>query len=508
MPAEIFLYHSSRNHDGRSLMENYNVYQDIANRTGGDIYIGVVGPVRTGKSTFIKRFMETLVLPVAAESKRAEMTDELPQAGSGRTVMTTEPKFVPAKAVKINVAEGVEASVRLVDCVGYAVEGASGFEEEGAPRLVKTPWQDNPMPFEKAAEMGTEKVIRDHSTIGVLVTTDGSIADIDRSGYIAAEERAVAELKALGKPFVIVLNCREPKSSETLKTSLEEKYEAPVVALSAENMGEAEIIEVLKTALFEFPVSRIDVQIPKWVQSFPESHEIVSSVLGALKKTAANIVKMRDCFVLERLFDENADFENPIGLRMDLGKGNAEITIEAKPDLFYRTLSKESGEAIESDLELMQYVRLLSQTKKEYAKVKDALKEAEKNGYGIVNPTEEDYELEKPRLIKKGGAYGAQFRANASSYHILKVNVTGAVNTVIGTKEQGEEFIAKTREAYEAETGDVWEMNIFGKSLRTLVQGELSGKTGAMPIELRRKMRRTITKIVNDGKNNVICFLF
>ena len=489
-------------------MENYNVYQDIANRTGGDIYIGVVGPVRTGKSTFIRRFMETLVIPVAAENERAVMTDELPQAGSGRTIMTTEPKFVPAKAVKISVAEGAEASVRLVDCVGYAVEGASGFEEEGTPRLVKTPWQETPMPFERAAAIGTEKVIRDHSTIGVLMTTDGSIAEIERSGYITAEERAVKELKALGKPFVIVLNCRDPLSSAALKTSLEEKYEAPVVALNAENMGEAEIIEVLKTALFEFPASRIDVNIPQWVQSFPETHATVASVLAALKKNTAKIAKMRDCFALESLFETDDDFENPIGIRMDLGKGNVEITIEAKPDLFYRVLTGESGEKIESDLELMQYVRSLAQTKKEYDKVKDALKEAEKNGYGIVYPTEADYELEKPRLVKKGGTFGAQFRANASSYHIVRVNVTGAVNTIIGTKEQGEEFISATQEAYEAGGEGVWETNIFGKTLRDLVQGELSGKAGTMPNELRRKMRRTITKIVNDGKNNAICFLF
>ncbi len=489
-------------------MENYNVYQDIANRTGGDIYIGVVGPVRTGKSTFIRRFMETLVIPVAEESERAVMTDELPQAGAGRTVMTTEPKFVPAKAVKIRVADGADASVRLVDCVGYAVEGASGFEEDGAPRLVKTPWQDSPMPFERAAEIGTEKVIRDHSTIGVLMTTDGSIADIERSGYVAAEERAVAELKALGKPFVIVLNCADAQASSALKTSLEEKYEAPVVALNVEKMGETEIVEVLKTALFEFPVSRIDVNIPQWVQSFPETHEVVLPVMSALKRITPSIVKMRDCFALERLFEENGDFENPIGLRMDLGKGNAEITIDAKPDFFYRTLSRESGEEIGSDLKLMQYVRSLAQTKKEHDKLKDAFVEAEKNGYGIVYPTQEDYELEKPRLVKKGGAYGAQFRANASSYHIVKVNVTGAVNTVIGTKEQGEEFISQTQEAYETGAGEVWETNIFGKSLRALVESELSGKTGAMPIELRRKMRRTITKIVNDGKSNVICFLF
>ena len=489
-------------------MENYNVYQDIANRTGGDIYIGVVGPVRTGKSTFIRRFMETLVIPVAKESERAIMTDELPQAGAGRTVMTTEPKFVPAKAVKISVSENAEASVRLVDCVGYGVEGANGFLEDGAPRLVKTPWQDSPMPFEKAAEMGTEKVIREHSTIGVLMTTDGSIAEIERSAYVAAEERAVAELKSLGKPFVIVLNCREPQTATTLKTTLEEKYEVPVVALNAETMGEAEIMEVLKTSLFEFPVVRIDVNIPQWVQSFPETHEVVAPVLSALKKATPNITKMRDCFALETLFEADGDFENPIEIRMDLGKGTAEITVGTKPDFFYRTLSLESGEAIDSDLKLMQYVRSLADTKKEYSKVKDALLEAGKNGYGIVYPTEEDYELEKPRLTKKGASYGAQFRANACGYHIVKVNITGAVNTVIGTKQQGEEFIAGVQEAYEAGDDTVWETNIFGKSLRELVQNELSSKSSTMPIELRRKMRRTITKIVNDGKNNVICFLF
>ncbi len=489
-------------------MENYSVYQDIANRTGGDIYIGVVGPVRTGKSTFIKRFMETLVIPNAAEGDRAVMTDELPQSGSGRTVMTTEPKFVPAKAAKIEIAKGANASVRLVDCVGFAVEGASGFEEEGAPRLVKTPWQESPMPFEQAAALGTEKVIKEHSTIGVLVTTDGSVTDIQRSAYVSAKERAVAELKTIGKPFVIVLNCANPQSSSALKTSLEEKYGAPVVALNAEKMGEEEIREVLQTALFEFPVTCIDVATPRWLQSFPENHATVSTLLSALKKVAPSITKMRDCFALERLFEENADFHNPVEIRMDLGRGNAEISVAAKEDLFYRVLSGESGEAIENDLDLMQYVRSLSGVKREYDKVKDAFAQAEQTGYGIVYPSDADYELEKPRLVKKGASYGVCFRANAASYHVVKVNVTGVVNPIIGTKQQGEEFVAETVNAYENGEQTVWETNIFGKSLRSLVGDELSGKSGAMPPELRRKMRRTITKIVNDGKNNVICLLF
>ena len=489
-------------------MENYSVYEDIANRTGGDIYIGVVGPVRTGKSTFIKRFMETLVIPAAAESDKAVMIDELPQSAAGKTVMTTEPKFVPAKAAKISVSQGAEASVRLVDCVGFATEGASGFEEDGAPRLIKTPWQDAPMPFEQAAALGTEKVIKEHSTIGVLVTTDGSITDIPRSGYLAAEERAVRELKALEKPFVILLNCKEPNRQGALRKSLEEKYGAPVVALNAEKMGEDEIKDILQKALFEFPVMRVDVKMPKWLQALPENNRAVDALLSILKKEVSKIGKMRDCFTLESLFDSESKFLNPEDIRMDLGKGCAEITVEAKPELFYEVLSEQCGETIADDLQLMQYVRSLSGVKKEYAKVKDAFAEAEKNGYGIVYPSEEDYSLEKPQLVKKGAGYGVKFKANAASYHIVKVDVTGSVNPIIGTKQQGEEFVSDTLKTYDEGEEKVWETNIFGKSLRSLVGDELSGKTNAMPIELRRKMRRTVSRIVNDGKGNVICIVF
>ncbi len=489
-------------------MENYSVYEDIANRTGGDIYIGVVGPVRTGKSTFIKRFMETLVIPYAEGETRAVMTDELPQSAAGKTVMTTEPKFVPAKAAKIAITKGAEASVRLVDCVGYAVEGASGFEEDGSPRLVKTPWQEEAMPFELAASLGTEKVIKEHSTIGVLVTTDGSITDIPRNGYLVAEERAVAELKALDKPFVIVLNCKEPKEQLALKNALEEKYQAAVVAVNVESMGEAEILEILQKALFEFPVTSIDVKIPKWLQSLPSENRAVSALLNTIKGAANGIVKMRDCFVLEQLFDLDSEYLNPSELKMNLGDGRVEISIGVKESLFYQILSEESGEMIEGDLQLMQYVRSLAGVKKNYDKVKDAFAEAEKNGYGIVYPGEEDYALEKPQLIKKNAGYGVQFKANATSYHIVKIDVTGSVNPIIGTKQQGEEFVADTLKVYEEGSEEVWETNIFGKSLRALVGDELSGKSNAMPVELRRKMRRAMTRIVNEGKGNFICILF
>ncbi|MBQ8284491.1 MAG: stage IV sporulation protein A [Clostridia bacterium] len=489
-------------------MENYSVYEDIANRTGGDIYIGVVGPVRTGKSTFIKRFMETLVIPSAAESERAVMIDELPQSAAGKTVMTTEPKFVPAKAAKITVSKGAEAAVRLVDCVGFAVEGANGFEEDGTPRLVKTPWQDAPMSFEKAAELGTEKVIKEHSTIGIMVTTDGSVTDIPRNGYIAAEERAVAELKGIGKPFVILLNCKDPSAQTTLKNSLEEKYAAPVVAVNVEKMGVEEILQILQKALFEFPVLRIDVKIPKWLQALPENNKAVEKLVGVLKNATGGMIKMRDCLALERLFDDDADFINPEEIRMDLGKGTAEITIAAKETFFYSVISETCGENVCGDLELMQYVQSLAGMKKEYDKVKDAFAEAEKNGYGIVYPTADEYALEKPQLVKKGSDYGVQFKANATSYHIVKVDISGSVNPIIGTKQQSEEFVDETLRTYEDGTDAVWETNIFGKSLRALVGDELANKTNSMPLELRRKMRRATTRIVNEGKGNVLCILF
>lgn len=489
-------------------MENYSVYEDIAKRTGGDIYIGVVGPVRTGKSTFIKRFMETLIIPSAEANERAVMVDELPQSAAGKTVMTTEPKFVPAKAAKISVSKGAEASVRLIDCVGFAVEGANGFTEEGTPRLVKTPWQEDPMPFEQAAAFGTEKVIKEHSTIGLLVTTDGSITDLPRSSYVAAEERAVRELKALDKPFVILLNAKDPTAAQALRESLEEKYGAPVVAVNAEQMSEEDICKILQRALFEFPVLRIDLKIPKWLQSFPEDYGVVNGLLGTVKNAVSGMTRMRDCLALERLFEEDGEFINPDEIRMDLGKGRVEISVGAKEALFYRVLGETCGEEIGDELALMQYLQSMSGVKKAYEKFKDALAAAEESGYGIVCPTQEEYTLEKPVLVKKSSGYGVQFKAKASGYHVIKVDITGEVSPIIGTKQQGEDFVADTLKAYEEGHEKVWETNIFGKSLRSLVGDELSGKSNAMPVELRRKMRRTVTRIVNDKKSNVLCILF
>lgn len=488
-------------------MENYSVYEDIASRTNGDIYIGVVGPVRTGKSTFIKRFMEELVIPSVADSRRAVMTDELPQSAAGRTVMTTEPKFVPAQAAKISIREGAEASVRLVDCVGFAVEGAGGFEEDGSPRLIKTPWSDQPMPFEQAAKLGTEKVIREHSTIGILMTTDGSIADIPRSAYVAAEEHATAELKQIGKPFVILLNCRQPETQEALRASLEDKYGVPVLAVNAERLNEEEILEIMQKVLFEFPVTGIDVKLPKWIQSLPETSKTVSAVLSRLKKIAPSLVKMKDCLLLEKLFGEEDKFKNPDNIAMELGKGRAELRIEADEGLFFEVLSEECGESITDDFCLMRYVKSLAEAKRSYDKVKEAFAEAEENGYGMVAPSPEDMSLEQPKLIKKGAGYGVNFKAKAPSYHIVKVEVTGEVNPIIGTQQQGEDFVREMLADYEEHTEKVWETNIFGKTLRELVSEGLANKIEAMPPEIRKKMRRTITRIVNEGRGGVICIL-
>ncbi len=489
-------------------MENYSIYKDVAGRTGGDIYIGVVGPVRTGKSTFIKRFMETLVIPSACKSERNVMIDELPQSAAGRTVMTTEPKFVPAKAAKISVGKGAEASVRLVDCVGFAVEGANGFEEEGAPRLVHTPWQSEPMPFEQAAAVGTEKVIKEHSTIGVLVTTDGSVTELPRSAYESAEERTVRELQALKKPFVILLNCKEPDKAENLKNELEEKYQTATLALNVENMTEGDIQTILQKALFEFPVLCIDIKMPRWLQAMPVENPTVAALLSKVKGAVGEMKKMRDCFALETLFADGEEFVNTGDLTIDLGKGKAEITVGAKEELFYRVLSEECGEVLPDDLSLMRYVRALSSAKRTFEKVGSALKDADERGYGIVYPQEEDYTLDKPRLTKKSAGYGVQFNASAIGYHIVKVEVRGQVNSIIGTKEQGEEFVEDTLRIYDEGKEKVWETNIFGRSLRSMVAEELAGKVDGMPVELRRKVRRAVSKIVNDGKGNLICIVF
>ena len=414
--------------------------------------------------------------------------------------------FVTSKAVTIRVGGG-KAAVRLVDCVGYPVDGVNGFEEDGKPRLVKTPWFDEALPFDEAASLGTEKVIKEHSTIGVLVTTDGSITEIPRSAYEVAEERAASELKEYGKPFVVVLNCVNPAQNEELRQSLENKYGVPTVAVNAEKLTEKEISEIIQKVLFEFPLTEINVNLPRWAQTLSVDGKIVSSVMDTVKKIAPELVKMQDLTKLEQAFLGGESAFSCADISMNLGKGKAELCLTAKEGVFFSVLSEECGERVQDELDLIRFVKESSKAKRNYDKIKDAFSDAEEYGYGMVQPQVSDMKLEAPKLTKKGSGYGVHFKANAPSYHVIRVDVTGEVNPVVGTQKQGEEFAKETLERFENGTAEIWDTNIFGKSLKDLLSEGLSKKSDAVPTEVRKKMRRTITRIVNEGKGGVICIL-
>lgn len=489
-------------------MLNDNIYQDIAARSGGNVYIGVVGPVRTGKSTLIKKFMTELVLPNAEDTEKSEMIDELPQSAAGKTVMTTEPKFVPSKAAKVKI-DNAEANVRLIDCVGFVVDGASGFEEDGAPRLVNTMWSEQPLPFAEAAALGTQKVIRDHSTIGVCVTTDGSIADIPRIGYVAAEERTVAELKKIGKPFVIVLNCADPQSAgaKALKTDLESKYGAAVIALNCERATESDLLGILRAVLFEFPVVSFDVKIPEWVRVLPADSSAVSELISRVKAAAEKVNCMRDCSVFDTMLSDCNYWKGETSVNLSLSTGKAEVEADIKEGVFFHMLSEMSGENIADECSLMSFVAASSQAKRNYDKVKDAFECARVTGYGIVQPDDEDLSLEKPRMVRQGSNVGIKLRATAPSYHIVKVDVCGEVSPIMGAASQSEDMVNGIMSGFETDPQGMWNTNLFGKSLRGMVKEGLSGKVTGMQEDTRNKMRRTITRIINEGKGGVICIL-
>ncbi len=487
-------------------METFSVYEDIATRTGGEIYVGVAGPVRTGKSTFIKKFMQELVLPSVEGSKRQRYVDELPQSAAGRTVMTTEPKFVPEEGAQIRVKDAV-AKVRLIDCVGFPVAGASGFEEEGAPRLVKTPWSETPVPFEQAAEEGTRRVIRDHSTIAILMTTDGSIAGIPRDAYEEAEARTVAEAKKIGKPFVILLNCKEPAGAEDLRAALEEKYAAPVMAVNAEEIDAQGINAVMERILYEFPVLSVDVDLPAWMRVLDADSPLISEVLAGIREVAPKIVKMSDCALLDGLYANSTRLLPPVSFDLDAATGRAHCRIEAKDGAFYEVLGEACGEDISDDFALMSYVCRLAEAKRVYERVGKAFADAQEYGYGIVPPEEEEMNLAEPKVVKKSGRVGVNLRADAPSYHIVRVDVHGEVSPALGTEEQSEAFAQKLTESMGTEPETAWNTNMFGKTLKEMLGEELSVKNRAMGGNVQKKMRKTMTRIVNEGKGGVICIL-
>ena len=491
-------------------MDNYNIYKDIACRTGGDIYIGVVGPVRTGKSTFITKFMEQLVIPNISDKLQKQIaTDEMPQSADGKTIMTTQPKFVPANAVKVQFKNKASANVRLVDCVGYLVDGAVGHQEEDKPRLVRTPWDNNEIPFESAAEIGTKKVIEEYSTIGIVLTTDGSFTDIPRDKYVQAENRVVNELKALNKPFIIVLNCSNPTSenSRRLANELEERYQTPVVCVNALELNFDDISSIMEKVLMEFPMTSFDVNLPKWMQALASDNQIINNVLKQVKKASQNVNKMCDYLFVNDLFNDDENLE-PISLReLRLGEGVCEFDITAKEGLYYSILSQECGECINDDFDLMKYIKSFSNEKKNYSKIKTALFDAEQNGYGVVLPTLEEMNLEEPVLVKQGGRYGVKLKASAPSLHIMKVDVTTEVAPTVGSEQQGEDLVNFIMNKYEDNPSGIWETNMLGKSLHDLVNEGLTSKLNSMPKDTQGKMRKTLTRIVNENKGGIICIL-
>ncbi len=489
-------------------MFDSDIYKDMAARSGGDIYIGVVGPVRTGKSTLIKRFMTELVLPHADGDRLQEMVDELPQSAAGRTVMTTEPKFIPAKAVKVTV-DNAEARVRLIDCVGFAVEGANGFEEDGSPRLVNTMWSDTPIPFTEAAALGTQKVIRDHSTIGLCVTCDGSVAGIPREGYVSAEERTVDELKRIGKPFVIVLNCADPAgaSAKQLKEELELKYSAPVVAVNCQTASVDELSALLRAVLFEFPVTSVDVKIPDWIRVMPADSSAISELLVRVRDACAKVEVMRECSLFDEAFANSKFWKGDVAVNLCLATGKATVEVGLQDGVLFDMLSEISGESICGEGALMQYVAAASEAKRNYDKVKDAFERAKLTGYGIVCPDDNDLSLDKPKVVKQGANLGIKLKATAPSYHVVKVDVSGEVSPIMGLASQSEDMVNGIMSGFETDPQGTWNTALFGKSLRCMVKEGLEGKVNAMQDDTRAKMRRTITRIVNEGKGGVICIL-
>ncbi len=495
---------------GFFIVEKYDIYNDIAKRTGGDIYVGVVGPVRTGKSTFITKFMENLVIPnISNKLNKQIATDEMPQSADGKTIMTTQPKFVPANAVKIQMKNKATANVRLIDCVGYLIDGAVGHEENDKPRLVKTPWSNKEIPFEKAAEIGTKKVISEYSTIGILVTCDGSFTDIPRANYVSAEERVVKELKEIGKPFVIVLNSKNPNSEECikLKNSLEEKYGVTVLAENVTELTDKDISGIIEKVLFEFPMQSFDITLPKWMQALPPESKIIGSVLDKVKQRACRMRKMKDFNEIIDLFNAEDKLNNPEISQVKLGEGVSEFDITAKSGLFYEVLSEECGDEIEDEYQLISYVKSLAEAKKHYSKIKTALEQVEETGYGIVTPAIDEMTLSEPELVKQGGRYGVKLKASAPSLHIMKVDVSTEISPLVGTERQGEDLVNYLLSEFESHPEDIWRTNMFGKPLNDLVNEGLASKITAMPVEAQNKMRKTLTKIVNEGRGGIICIL-
>ena len=491
-------------------MEQIKLYEEIARRTEGDIYIGVVGPVRTGKSTFIKRFMETLVIPhIDNVFRRERARDELPQSGSGRTIMTAEPKFVPEEAVEIALEGGVRFSVRLIDSVGYLVDGAAGQMEDESPRMVTTPWFDHEVSMAEAAELGTRRVIAEHSTIGIVVTTDGSITDIPREDYMEAEARVIQELKQLNKPFLVLLNAQEPQSerARALAAEIADQYGVSCLPVNCLELEERDISEIIRSVLYEFPLQELGLYLPSWVDALSLEHPIKAELYQAIRTAGSQFDQIRQVYpCIEHLSACGTVSRCEIS-EIDLGQGTVKASLEVPRALFYETLSEQSGFSVADDGDLVELLTQLSAVKQEYDKVRDALRNVRESGYGIVVPSMDELELEEPEIVRQGGRYGVKLRASAPSIHMLRADIETVISPIVGSEKQSEEMIHYLLKEFEGDTKKIWESNIFGKSFHELVNEDLQGKLNRMPEDARVKLRETLERIINEGTGGLICII-
>ena len=471
---------------------------------------GVVGPVRTGKSTFIKRFMDLLVIPnIENQYSKERAKDELPQSAAGRTIMTTEPKFVPNEAIEVRLDDVASFKVRMIDCVGYLVPSASGHMDEDAPRMVSTPWSEEKVPFAEAAEMGTKKVINDHSTIGIVVTTDGSIAEIPREDYIDAEERVIRELKELNKPFVILLNSQTPFSQETerLREELSQKHGTPVMALNCAQLKLEDINSVIESVLYEFPVQEIRVNYPRWIETLPLQHWLKQSFVTAVKDMVKDVGKLREMRDHISLLDDNEYVKKAFLEKIALGEGTASVEVGVDESLFYRILSETTGMDIAGEYQLISTIKVLAEAKKEYDKVRLALEEVHRKGYGIVTPATDEMKLEPPTLVKHGSKYGVKLRASAPSIHLIRADIETEVSPLVGTEAQSEELIAYINDEMAEDPSKIWDLNMFGKSMHEMVRDGLQNKLFRMPESAQMKFQDTLQRIINEGNGGLICII-
>lgn len=492
-------------------MESYNIYKDIAERTQGDIYVGVVGPVRTGKSTFIKRFMDLMVIPKIDNAyKKERAKDELPQSGSGKSIHTTEPKFVPNEAIEINLDEGIKFNIRLVDCVGYIVKSALGYLEEGQEsKMVNTPWFDYEIPFEDAAEIGTKKVIKDHSTIGIVITTDGSITGIPRDDYVDPEERVIGELKNLEKPFIVILNTTTPndKKSAELRNAMEEKYDVPVRCLDVANMNENDITNLFTGVLEEFPVKEINIDLPQWIEKLSPSHWLKAEFINIIKNMCTDVCKVRDLKTFLKKYAHEEFLGKTDVCDIDLGCGDAKVELEPKKDVFYKIISEICDTDLKDESDLINLIKVLNSAKLEYDKVSQAIKDVKETGYGLVAPQLSEMHFEEPEIVRQGTKYGVKLKASAPSLHIIRADIKTEISPIMGSEKETEELVKSVLEQFESDPSKLWQSNMFGKSLEMLVKEGLQNKLYKMPENVQVKMQQTLQKIINEGDGDFICLI-